>query len=350
MTFWNEAEHPRDEEGKFIEKRSEDFVQSNKIANKGENILYGSVKKNKIKVNTLKSKIDSIKDKIIFKEIKENNKNKKRAEILYPDMPYNKKIQKLKDIGTKEFNDIEKERKLKQAKNIGLAAIEIGSTLIPGGGEAKLAAGITKSLTSKVGMAVAKEFAQGTSRGIVSGGVVGGIKGLGDGLEHDKNLVFSTLQGGLTGGTLGGILGAGIGISMGKGIQFYKGLKLNDFKSIDSMTKAERKEFRDFAKKYYQDYLQDTVVYNKDLGEIIFNAKGGKETISKNLNMTKGFPILKNDLKNAKYIRQNDLYKQRKDNYKRFYTFKGKNKIYIIAEDDKGYKFYLTKDIEIQNK
>ncbi len=125
-------------------------------------------------------------------------------------MPDNKKIQELKNIGEKEFSDIEKERILNHTKNIGLAALEIGSALIPFSGEAKLAAGITKALEPKIGRAIAKEVGKGAARGTYSGGVTGSIKGLGEGLENDKNLIATTLEGGLTGAALGGISGAGI--------------------------------------------------------------------------------------------------------------------------------------------
>ena len=311
--------------------------------------MYGGVEKNEIKRDGIKSRIENIKDRIISKELKEKNKNEKRAAILYPNMPDNKKIQELKNIGEKEFSDIEKERILNHTKNIGLAALEIGSALIPFSGEAKLGAGITKVLAPKIGRAIAKEVGKGAARGTYSGGVTGSIKGLGEGLENDKNLIATTIEGGLTGAALGGIFGAGIGIASGKGIQMYKGLKLKDFKPIDNMTKEERKEFRKFAKEYYQDYLQDTDVYNKNLGKIMFTAKGAKETISKNPNMSKDFPLLRNDVKNAKYISTNELYKQRKDKYKKFYKFEGENKIYIIAEDENGYKFYLSTDRAKEN-
>ena len=56
---------------------------------------YGGSEKNEIKRDSIKSKIENIKDKIISKDLKEKNKNEKKAAILYPNMPDNKKIQEL---------------------------------------------------------------------------------------------------------------------------------------------------------------------------------------------------------------------------------------------------------------
>ena len=346
MAVWNEADHPRDEEGKFTEKGSGSSAKDSSNVNKEKTVLYGGVEKNEIKRDGIKSRIENIKDKIISKELKEKNKNEKRAAILYPNMPDNKKIQELKNIGEKEFSDIEKERILNHTKNIGLAALEIGSALIPFSGEAKLAAGITKALEPKIGRAIAKEVGKGAARGTYSGGVTGSIKGLGEGLENDKNLIATTLEGGLTGAALGGISGAGIGIASGKGIQMYKGLKLKDFKPIDNMTKEERKEFRKFAKEYYQDYLQDTKIKNNEIGNIDFTGQGLKEVLRWNPKQAKNFPILKNDIKHSKEINFESQKHNRKDTITHFEVIKGENGFYIIAvSKDGNKKYYFSRDI-----
>ena len=306
--------------------------------------MYGGVEKNEIKRDGIKTRIENIKDKIISKELKEKNKNEKRAAILYPNMPDNKKIQELKNIGEKEFSDSEKERILNHTKNIGLAALEIGSALIPFSGEAKLAAGITKALEPKIGRAIAKEVGEGAARGTYSGGVAGSIKELGEGLENDKNLIATTIEGGLTGAALGGISGAGIGIASGKGIQMYKGLKLKDFKPIDNMTKEERKEFRKFAKEYYQDYLQGTSV-NRN-GNISFTKRGESEISRWNPKQAKNFPEIKKDLKNAIRLENKPNKDTKKTNTLYFEVYKGKNGEYLIEVNKQGEKrYYFTNDI-----
>lgn len=152
-------------------------------------------------------------------------------------------------------------------------------------------------------------------------------------------------KGAIIGASSGVVGGAVIGLGIGKAGQYMKGTELKNYKSLDNMTKEERKEFRKIAKEYYQDYLQGTNVNHRKFGKIDFTAKGCNETFNKNINMAKDFPDLKNNIKNAKYKKSEDLYKSRKDHFNKFHTFESKDgKKYIIATDENGNRYYLTKE------
>jgi len=256
--------------------------------------------------------------------------------VLFPKNTDDEEINRLKEEAKAELRKIEKERWQTHAKNFGGAALEIGSAAIPLATGPRIAVGLTKTITPMLG----KKIAQEVSTGIIDGAISGGVYGLGEGLLNGENPIMSTVEGSIIGGVSGGTLG----LEAGKVMQLFRGLKLKDFKPLDSMTKEERKEIRKYLHKYYQDYNQGLRVNVPDFGSVLLTARGGQETISKNLECAKDFPNLKRKLQKAKYIRTDSLYKQRKDNIKKFQVFEGEDStIFIIATDSNGHKYYLTK-------
>lgn len=107
----------------------------------------------------------------------------------------------------------------------------------------------------------------------------------------------------------------------------------------------ELKEFRDNAKKYYQNNLQGQIVKNPHLGEIKFTGKGVKETLYRNPPKGREFSELKHNIENAHYIGSEDVCHERKDKIKKFYILEYNNSQYLIAEEGNIKKYYLTKNV-----
>ncbi len=259
----------------------------------------------------------------------------KVGNILYPktDDP---KINALKKAAKKENFEIQKERTLTHAKNFGGAALILGTSLVPGVGEARVTVGLAKTL----GPIVGKKIAETAAKVIIKGPIQGAVAGLGEGLINDRNLLIATAEGAI----LGEIVGIGTGLTVGQVEKIISGIKLKNFKPIEAMTKEEKIAFRKYALEYFNSYINGTTVKHNDFGLINLTQKGAKETISKNMEMVKHFPKLKQNIKNSKYTGPSELYKQRKDNYE-FHIFEDDKKlIYIIATDENGNRFYLVKN------
>ena len=188
----------------------------------------------------------------------EEMKAQKKAEVA--------KIQETARAREKEIN---REHLLKQAKNYGGAALEVGSAFVPGLGGAKLAGAIAKKLAPKFGRKIAQEVSTGMLKGTSSGA----IEGLGRGLLEDENILKTAGQDAVT----GAVLGTGLGTAGANVQKVVKGKKLKQYGDIDLLDKNSRKKYNKDAREYYQDYNQGTVV-NKD-GPIEFTNRGQSEVL-----------------------------------------------------------------------
>ena len=71
-------------------------------------------------------------------------------------------VAKIQEAYAARDKEIKREHFLEQAKNYGGAALQIGSSFVPGYGGAKLAGTIAKKIAPKVGRKIANEIATGT--------------------------------------------------------------------------------------------------------------------------------------------------------------------------------------------
>lgn len=125
------------------------------------------------------------------------------------------KVQKIKEIGQKEKQEIERENRKTKAKLYGGAVLEIGSAAIPVGGAAKLGGTIAlKAVKPALSQVAKKVIAKNIGRGVGAGLASGAMFGAGEGLMEDKDLkgiaknaVEGTATGAISGGITGGIAG-----------------------------------------------------------------------------------------------------------------------------------------------
>ena len=82
-------------------------------------------------------------------------------------------VAKIQEAARAREKEINREHLLKQAKNYGGAALEVGSAFIPGLGGAKLAGAIAKKLAPKFGRKIAQEVSTGMLKGTSSGAIEG---------------------------------------------------------------------------------------------------------------------------------------------------------------------------------
>ena len=243
-------------------------------------------------------------------------------------------LEKLKSYTDKKYDDSLRNTLTKKWTG---SALEIGSAGIPLGGAGKLGSTLGGSLLKST---LGRKLSQEVGSGAVSGLLSGTVFGAGQGLIDNENLLKTAAEYGASGLLLGAITGGSAGY-IEKAI---KGNKLSNY-NVGNMFGAEYKNYKNQAKNYYKDYLQDKVINNKDIGKITFTRKGMDEIFSKNPELGTLFPKLVNDVKDANYLETNPLYKIRKDKAtKEFHTLKSPSYKHIIAEDKLGNKkFYLTK-------
>lgn len=125
------------------------------------------------------------------------------------------KVQKIKEIGQKEKQEIERENRKTKAKLYGGAVLEIGSAAIPVGGAAKLGGTIAlKAVKPALSQVAKKVIAKNIGRGVGAGLASGAMFGAGEGLMEDKDLkgiaknaAEGTATGAISGGITGGIAG-----------------------------------------------------------------------------------------------------------------------------------------------
>jgi len=236
------------------------------------------------------------------------------------------KVQAIKERGEAIQKKIDNDYKKDMAKLIGGAVLEIGSAAIPMGAGARLAGSAIKALTPYVGRKIAQEV--GT--GLVAGGLSGGVFGAGRGLIENKNPIVTAGQDALLGTATGGAIGGAVG----KVSKTVSGKRLNKIENLQDLRKAETD--------YYKNYLQQTKVTRKDLGDIDFT-QAGLETVSKQPEAGRNFASLKNDIKNAEYLGAEDLNHPRNDGIVKFHRLEKDGQQFLIGETKDGKKYYMSK-------
>ena len=239
------------------------------------------------------------------------------------------KIAEINRIGERERNLIDRENAKTMAKLYGGAALEIGSAAIPFGAGARAAGTAIKVLKPYLG----KKIAQEVGTGLVSGALSGSVFGSGRGLMEDKNPLLTAAQDMLLGGITGGAIGGAVG-KVGKTVA---GKKLNKIENLKDLRKAE--------KNYYKNYIQETKVSRKDIGDIDFT-QAGLETVSKQPQAGRNFTTLKNDIKNAKYLGEETLNHPRTDGIVKFHRLEKDGQHFLIGETKNGKKYYMSKIID----
>ena len=255
----------------------------------------------------------------------EEMKAQKKAEVA--------KIQETARAREKEIN---REYAIKQAKNYGGAALEVGSAFVPGLGGAKLAGAIAKKLAPKFGRKIAQEVSTGMLKGTSSGA----IEGLGRGLLEDENILKTAGHDAVT----GAVLGTGLGTAGANVQKVVKGKKLKQYGDIDLLDKNSRKKYNKDAREYYQDYNQGTVV-NKD-GPIEFTNRGQREVLRWNPKQAQNFPDLSKDIKTADKLPNMPNRDSGKIYTDHFEIYRGKLGDHLIDVNKNGNRrYYTTKDI-----
>lgn len=280
------------------------------------------------------------------KEFLEKNKNipdYSEINTLYK----NKKISKeelVKLTKTREKFDrisIDKEYKDVRNKEYLKAAVDIGTAAIPIGGGAKLTAVAAKSLTPYLG----KKIAQTSVNGVIQGTKYGALHGTLSGLVEGKNPIKEGGKEALEGALTGGVISFGIG----KAVEKAAGNKLKEYGDIDKLSQEKRKEYRQVAKRYYKDYIQETKL-NRD-GKIDFSGRGSDENLTWNPKQGQNFPELKRDIKNAKRLPDRiNVKAEKKPNIDHYEVYRGKNGDHLIEvfkKDKSGTsqkRYYFTSD------
>jgi len=123
------------------------------------------------------------------------------ANVLYPNMPDNAEIKKLKDEAKAEIKEIEKERWLTHAKNFGGAALMIGSAAIPAARGIIMASQAGKTAAAYLAPIIGTYYAEKIVPMIIMDGIAcGGLFNLGHGmLTNKERLLIEMLNGAVIG-------------------------------------------------------------------------------------------------------------------------------------------------------
>ena len=202
------------------------------------------------------------------------------------------------------------------------------STLI--GGLGGLGRNFTTTLSNNLTPYLGRKIGQYSAQGISSGLAGGGFGGFTEGILTDKNPFMTAFTNGLSGAAAGGLLGYAGG-SIGKFLEGNQLKFLNDLKYL-----------RNMETKYYKNYIQQTFVNRDDLGRINFT-QSGLETVSKQPEAGRNFINLKNEIKNAKYLRKESPIHDRKDDITNFHVLGNGKQEFIIGETNKSNKYYMSK-------
>ena len=209
---------------------------------------------------------------------------------------------------------------------IGQELVDLGSAGVGGGGAVATKAGI--NLLKPI---FGRKIAQWITQGALGGGLGGAAHGFGTGLvQEDKRPIKESLKEGL----LGGLAGGSLGLAGGKVVQGINAKKLKNLKNTKILRKAETD--------FYKDYIQQTYVKRRDLGNIEFT-QAGLETVSKQPEAGRNFNTLKKDIQNAKYLGEELPNHPRKDGIIKFHKLEKDGQEFLIAERNDGKKYYMSK-------
>lgn len=125
-----------------------------------------------------------------------------------------------------------------------------------------------------------------------------------------------------------------LGLVGGKVTQGIKVVQLRKLKDSKVLRKAETD--------FYKDYIQQTSIKRKDLGNIDFT-QAGLETVSKQPEAGRNFSTLKTDVKYAKYIRVELPAHPRNDDIIKYHILEKDNQEFLIGETSDGKKYYMSK-------
>ena len=116
-------------------------------------------------------------------------------------------VSRIQEEADRREKEINRQHAIEMAKDIGGAALEIGSAAVPGIGGAKVAGQAIKTAKPLIQQVVSKNLKRGLAEGTVSGAV----EGFGRGLTEDKNpfktAIIDSVIGGLSGLSLGKLSG-----------------------------------------------------------------------------------------------------------------------------------------------
>lgn len=201
-------------------------------------------------------------------------------------------------------------------------------------------ASLAKPVAQKLAPYVGRKIAQGVSQGLNSGAISGAFEGALRSYQEKENPLKTIPQD----AALGAVLGAGTGVLSGKVEKVVRGNNLKSYGDIDALDKVSRKQYSQDAKKYYQDYIQETSV-NKD-GNIDFTKRGIQEQLRWNPKQGQNLPGLKNDLKSAKRLPDEpnrDALDKKDTDY--FEVYRGKYGDHFIEHfKNDNRRYYITKD------
>ena len=117
-------------------------------------------------------------------------------------------VAKIQEAARAREKEINREHILKQAKNYGGAALEIGSAAVPGYATAKLATTGAKYLGKKLAPKVGRKLAKQIEKSAAQGAVIGGVEGVVNGKLNDENVAKAIIRDSVLGTATGATIGA----------------------------------------------------------------------------------------------------------------------------------------------
>ena len=218
------------------------------------------------------------------------------------------------------------------------AALEIGSAAIPMGGAGRIGAKVGENLLKKQ---LGRKISKNIGSGVLSGAGSGGMFGAGDGLMQDKIPLPTAIGGAAAGAAAGGAIGAA-GTNIERAVNAEK---LRNYGDIDQLPANLRKEYNKFARKFFQDYLQEQQVDLDGVTDI--SKKAVQEQLRWNPQQAQNYPDLIKDLKKAKRLPDEPNLKPDQKPYVSHYeVYQGEKGIHYVEVSNKGEKrYYITRGV-----
>ena len=279
------------------------------------------------------------------------------------------------------LKELDKELRNYLIKEYSIAALEIGSAIIPVSGIGSTGAKLgERMLTSKLGKKIIKDinkrilksatskkifkniqtlatgewlrskigrkFTQDITAGVIEGGFAELFIGIADSLNKDEDFMISTLGRAISGMIGGGLLGgAGVYVERFMAAKKLKGYNFKTNEEYFMLSDELKSQYINDVKQFYKNYIQGIVVNNN--GHIIYFPKNGAgEQLRWNPKQGKNFPDLVNEIKNSTNIRpapKNGI--KDKSNVSHYEVYSGKNgKHFIEVYKNNSRSYHITKD------
>lgn len=183
---------------------------------------------------------------------KEEKDYEEIANVMYPTMSDNPKINELREKAREEEYQREKELKQKVWQYRIGAAVAIAAGAIPISRGVILTTTLAKMAVSYLMPILGKKISETLVQVVVESFLIGGISGLGEGVLNDENPIKTAIT-----GTLMGTL-FGIGIGLGVGV-IGKNFAISEIERISNRD--------ELLKKYFAEYIEGITIRTKEIVE-----------------------------------------------------------------------------------